>query len=94
MESKSLKLEFLNGSRFSKTRDAIFHNSSKRYLTYYIEILNMISLLIPPQKSNTNQLSIQLQDFWQSILNFKTTFRFILKLNFKKEKKKELVYVD
>ena len=54
----------------------------------------MISLLIPPQKSNTNQLSIQLQDFWQSILNFKTTFRFILKLNFKKEKKKELVYVD
>ena len=49
MESESLKLEFLNGSRFSKTRDAIFHNSSKPCLTNYIEILNMISPLIPPQ---------------------------------------------
>ena len=47
-ESESFKLEFLNGSRFSKTRDAIFHNSSKRCLTYYIEILNVISPLIPP----------------------------------------------
>ena len=51
MESESLKLEFLNGSRFSKTRDAIFHNSSKRCLTNYIEILNVISPLIPPQHS-------------------------------------------
>ena len=50
MESKSFKFEFLNGSQFSKTRDAIFHNSSKRCLTYYIEILNVISPLIPPGK--------------------------------------------
>ena len=37
---------------------------------------------------------IQLQGFWRSILNFKTTFRFILELDFKKEKKKDLVYID
>ena len=48
MESESFKLEFLNGTQFSKTRDAIFHNSSKHCLTYYIEIVNVISPLIPP----------------------------------------------
>ena len=35
-------------TRVSKTRDAIFHNSFKRCLTYYIEMLNVVSLLIPP----------------------------------------------
>ena len=33
----------------SKTRDAIFHNSFRRCLTYYIEMLNVVSLLIPPE---------------------------------------------
>ena len=51
MESEPLKLKFLNRSRFSKTRDAIFLNSSKRCLTNYIEILNMFSPLIPPNSS-------------------------------------------
>ena len=35
-------------TRVSKTRNAIFHNSFKRCLTYYIEMLNVVSLLIPP----------------------------------------------
>ena len=47
-QSESFGLEFQYRSRFSKTRDAIFHNSFKRCLTYYIEMLNVVSLLIPP----------------------------------------------
>ena len=50
LQGESFRLDFQYGSRFSKTRDAIFLNSSKCCLTNYIEILNMFSPLIPPEK--------------------------------------------
>ena len=51
LHGESFRLDFYYGSRFSKTRDAIFLNSSKHCLTNYIEILNMFSPLIPPPLS-------------------------------------------
>ena len=50
MESESLMVEFLSGSRFSKTRDAIFLYCFKHCLTYYIERLNKVSLLKTSEK--------------------------------------------